>query len=131
MKKTSIKPFYAKVTLGLEIGYTKKQIEKSEIIKSLQTYQNQLITEKKVILSVSLSVCDIILSGQVEPHLKLNFINYPKFPLEEKVLKIEIENLTEYLMKEFEQNRVVIEYLNETVMLENSELIDPRIKINK
>lgn len=131
LKKVSIKPFSAKVTLGLEIGYTKKLIEKSEIIKSLQNYQNQLIKQKKIILSVSLSVCDIILSGQVEPHLKLNFINYPKFPLEEEVLKIEIENLTKYLMKEFEQNRVVIEYLDETIMLENSELIDPRIKVNE
>lgn len=31
-------------------------------------------------------------------------------------------------MQKFEQNRVVIEYLNETVMFEDSELIDPRIK---
>ncbi|WP_299399114.1 hypothetical protein [uncultured Gelidibacter sp.] len=131
LEKVSIKSFSAKVTLGLEIGYTKKLIEKSEIIKSLQNYQNQLIKEKNLILSVSLSVCDIILSGQVEPHLKLNFINYPKFPMEEKVLKIEIENLTKYLMKKFEQNRVVIEYLDETIMIENSELIDPRIKVNE
>lgn len=130
-KKVSIKPFSAKVTLGLEIGYTEKLIEKSEIIKSLQNYQNQLIKEKNLILSVSLSACDIILSGQIEPHLKLNFINYPKFPIEENVLKIEVENLTKYLMKEFEQNRVVIEYLDETIMLESSELIDPRIKVNE
>lgn len=47
------------------------------------------------------------------------------------MLKIEIENLTKYLMTEFEQNRVVIEYLDETIMLANSELIDPRIKINE
>lgn len=131
LKKAYIKPFSAKVTLGLEIGYTKKLIKKSEIIKSLQNYQNELIKEKDIILSVSLSICDIILSGQIEPHLKLNFINYPKFPLEEKVLKSEIENLTKYLMTNFEQNRVVIEYLDETVMLENSELIAPRIKVNE
>lgn len=129
--KTSTKAFSAKVTLGLEIGYTKKTIEKSQVVKLLQTYQNQLIKEKNLILSISLSLCEIILSGQVEPHLKLNFINYPKFPLEEKVLKSEIENLTKYLMKKFEQNRVVIEYLDETIMLENSELIDPRIKVNE
>ncbi|TQO38683.1 hypothetical protein GQ41_3343 [Arenibacter algicola] len=92
----------------------------------MQSYQNELITES----DVTLSECDIVLSGQVEPHLKLNFINYPKFPLEEKILKIEIENLTKSLMQKFEQNRVVIEYLNETVMLENSDLIDPRIKRN-
>lgn len=131
LKKTSIKPFSAKVTIGLEIGYTKKLIDKSEIIKSLQNYQNQLIKDKNLILSASMSVCDIILSGQIEPHLRLNFINYPKFPLEEKVLKIEIDNLTKYLMNEFEQNRVIIEYLDETVMFENSELIDPRIKVNE
>lgn len=82
-------------------------------------------------LSVSLSECDVVLSGQVEPHLNLHFINYPKFPLKESALKIEIENLTMYLMKEFEQNRVVIEYLDETVMLENSDSIDPRIKTTK
>ena len=69
-----------------------------------------------------------MLSGQVEPHLQLNFINYPKFPLKENILKIEIENLTRAVMQKFEQNRVVLEYLNETVMFEDSELIDPRIK---
>ena len=130
-KKVSVKPFSAKLTLGLELGYTKKLIEKSEIIKSIQKYQNQLIKDKNLVLSVSISECEIVLSGQIEPHLKINFINYPKFPLEEKKLKIEIEELTKYLMKKFEQNRVVIQYLDETVMLENSELIDPRIKINK
>jgi hypothetical protein len=31
-------------------------------------------------------------------------------------------------MQKFEQNRVVIEYLNETVMFEKSELIGPSIK---
>ena len=48
--------------------------------------------------------------------------------MEQKVLKIEIETMTKYLMNEFEQNRIVIEYFDETVMFENSEKIDPRIK---
>jgi hypothetical protein len=67
-------------------------------------------------------------AGQVEPHLQLNFINYPKFPLKENVLKMKIENLTRFITQKFEPNRVVIEYFNETVMFENIELIDPRIK---
>src|SRR5690554_3189357 len=128
-KKMSIKPFSAKVTIGLEIGYTQKSINKSEIIKFIQDYQNQLQKEKDIILSVSISNCEIVLSGQVEPHLNLNFINYPKFPLKVITLKFEIENITKTLMKKFEQNRVVIEYLDETIMFENSELIDPRILI--
>jgi len=127
-KKTAIEPFSAKVTFGLELGYTKNLIDKSKIIEYLQSYQNRLIEEKNLILSVSLSECKIVLSGQIEPHLQLNFINYPKFPIKENILKIEIENLTKSLMTKFEQNRVVIEYLNETIMFEHSELIDPRIR---
>lgn len=118
------------MTLGLEKGYTGNLIEKSLVIKFIQNYQDHLIKDKNIMLSVSLSVSTIILSGQEEPHLNLNFINYPKFPLEETVLKSEIENMTKSLMSEFKQNRVVIEYLDETVMLENSFETDPRIKLN-
>lgn len=127
-KKIAIAPFSAKITLGLELGYSKKRIKKEEVIKYLQEYQERLINEKDLVLSVSISESIIVLSGQIEPHLQLNFINYPKFPLQETILKIEIENLTRAIMQKFEQNRVVIEYLNETVMFEDSELIDPRIK---
>src|SRR5690554_1156861 len=128
IKKESIDPFSATVTLGLELGYTGKSIEKTKIIECIQDYQNELIQEKDLVLSASLSECTIVLSGQVEPHFKLNFINYPKFPMEEHILKIEIENLTKKLMEKFQQNRVVIEYFDETILLEKSALIDPRIK---
>ncbi|MFZ4102309.1 MAG: hypothetical protein ACOYKR_10155 [Sphingobacterium thalpophilum] len=67
------------------------------------------------------------MSGQIEPHLKISFINYPKFELSPTVLKNEIEELSKQLMLTFKQNRVVIEYLDETIMLENSADIDPRI----
>lgn len=127
IKKESIDPFSATVTLGLELGYTGKSIEKTKIIECIQDYQNELIQEKDLVLSASLSECTIVLSGQVEPHFKLNFINYPKFPMEEHILKIEIENLTKKLMEKFQQNRVVIEYFDETILLEKSALIDPRI----
>lgn len=118
------------MTLGLEKGYTGNLIEKSLVIKFIQNYQDHLIKDKNIMLSVSLNECTIILSGQEEPHLNLNFINYPKFPLEETVLKSEIENMTKSLMSEFQQNRVIIEYLDETVMLEKSFETDPRIKLN-
>lgn len=68
------------------------------------------------------------MSGQIEPHVTLSFINYPKFPLKVEILKKEIEELTKQLMNKFKQNRTIIEYLDETVMLEQREEIDPRIK---
>ncbi len=127
MQKTTVKPFSAKITFGLEIGYTKKSINRLDIIDAIQEYQNRLICDKNVVLSASISDCDIVLSGQVEPHLTIRFINYPKFLLEETVLKEEIEKMVKLLMRNFDQNRIVIEYLDETVMFENSDSIDPRI----
>ena len=123
-----IKPtFTATVTIGMQLGYSKQLYKKSQLIAILQKFQQKQITERKVYLSACISECEIVLSGQVEPHLKLDFINYPKFPLDEKQFKSEIELLVTYLMKELDQNRIVIVFHNETKMFEKNEEIDPRI----
>lgn len=128
MKRKSIPPFYGILTIGLEIGYEKVKLDETEIITFIQAYQDALIKSKQIYLSASISNCTIVLSGQVEPHLKISFINYPKFELPLAVLKFEIEELSKQLLLAFKQNRVVIEYLDELVMLENSQEHDPRIK---
>jgi len=74
------------------------------------------------------SECSIVLSGQKEPHLKLEFINYPKFPLTTKVFKKEIVDLGAYLLDKMQQNRTVVVFTDETIMLELDEAIDTRIK---
>ena len=130
ISKTKIKPFSAKVTLGLELGYTEELIERSSVINFIQKIQEALIQDKNIHLSVSISDSTIVMSGQIEPHMVLNFINYPKFPLEVDILRHEIEELTKKLMHEFKQNRTIIEYLDETIMLEKEKHIDPRIKNN-
>ena len=127
MEKISTKPFSAVLTLGLEYGYENIKIDKKKIINFIQLYQDQLIKDKEIYLSVSVSECKIVMSGQIEPHLKLSFINYPKFSINPTILKTEIESLSKALMKEFKQNRVVIEYLDETIMFEETKEIDPRI----
>jgi len=128
MKRKSIPPFYGVLTIGLEIGYEKVKLDETEIITFIQAYQDELIKNKQIYLSASISNCTIVLSGQIEPHLKISFINYPKFELPPAVLKFEIEELSKQLLLTFKQNRVVIEYLDEVIMLENSEQIDPRIQ---
>ena len=128
MKRKSIQPFYGVLTIGLEIGYDKVKINEAEIITFIQAYQDELIKNKQIYLSASISNCTIVLSGQIEPHLKISFINYPKFELPTAILKFEIEELSKHLQLAFKQNRVVIEYLDEVVMLENSVEIDPRIQ---
>ena len=128
--KKSVLPFSAKVTFGLEYGYTQEVINKEDVIKQIQNIQKKLIAQKNIYLSVAISETIIVMSGQVEPHLIFSFINYPKFRLKHTILRAEIETLTKQLMILFEQNRVVIEYLDETIMLEIDEKIDPRVKNN-
>lgn len=128
MKRKSIPPFFGILTNGLEIGYEKVKIDAAEIITFIQACQDALIKNKQIYLSASIANCTIVLSGQIESHLKISFINYPKFELPPAVLKFEIEELSKQLLLAFKQNRVVIEYLDEVIMLENSEEIDPRIQ---
>ena len=66
--------FNATITIGLEIGYSKKPYNKEHLIEQLQAYQKKRINEANFHLSASVSECSIILSGQNEPHLRLPFI---------------------------------------------------------
>lgn len=128
IKETKIKTFQASIFIGLEYGYTQKQINENLVIESLSELQKQLSAEKNIFLSASISKTVIVLNNQKEPHLKINFINYPKFPLDENIFKDEVLIIGKELMKQFEQNRILIIYTDETVMLEQSEEIDPRIR---
>lgn len=129
--RKSAPSFSAKVTLGLERGYSGEAIDEQEVIRYIQELQDKQIREKNFYLSVSVSKNNIVLSGQNESHLILEFINYPKFPLDADVLKKEIEWMTHQLMDKFEQNRTVIQYPDETVMFEKEKTIDPRINPGK
>lgn len=127
MRTKSIKTFTATITIGLEIGYSEEHYNKDCLINELQEYQKKRIDESGVYLSASVSECIIVLSGQVEKHLKLEFINYPKFPLEVEVFKKEVVKLGSFLLYKIQQNRTVIVFSDETIMLEIDEAIDPRI----
>lgn len=127
MKRKSIKPFSAIINIGLEVGYSEKKISKKDIIIYIQKYQDKIISTKNIYLSCSVTKTEIVLSGQTEKHLKIGFINYPKFQIDHNVLKNEIENLAQKLMNKFKQNRIVIEYLDETIMFEKTNEINNRI----
>ncbi len=127
MKEINIKTFNATINLGLTRGYSNESISKQEVIRFIQSYQNSLISKEKIYLSASVSENIIVLSGQTEPHLKIEFINYPRFPYPENILKQSINNLGKLLMNKFEQNRIVIVYTDETIMIEKNNEIDPQI----
>lgn len=127
MKTKAIKTFTAVITLGLEIGYSKELYKKEYLIQTLQEYQRQRIDEASIYLSASISESIIVLGGQEEKHIRLEFINYPKFPLDVEVFKQEIIKLGTHLLNKMQQNRTVIVFTDETIMLEIDQAIDPRI----
>jgi hypothetical protein len=129
MNSTSSKTFTAQVTIGLFRGYSKKSISLPELKKVLLKAQQNIKAKYKIELSTKLTPCEIIFLGQEESSMEMEFIQYPKFPQEESVLKKAIVALTEMMMIELEQNRVVIIFTNETIMLEQSEAIDPNIRL--
>jgi hypothetical protein len=127
MNTKTIKTFTAVITLGLEIGYSKELYKKEYLIHTLQEYQRQRIDEASIYLSASINECIIVLGGQEEKHIKLEFINYPKFPLDVEIFKEEVIKLGAHLLNKMQQNRTVIVFTDETIMLEIDEAIDPRI----
>ncbi len=127
MKTLNVKTFTANINLGLKKGYSEEKIPKNEVINFLQIYQNKLIEEENIYLSANVVESIIVLSGQIEPHLKIEFINYPRFIYKESLLKEKIIALAHLLMDKFEQNRIVIVFTDETFMIEKSDAIDPQI----
>ena len=130
MNTIKSKKYTASFILGLQKGYTTDLLTKQDVVKAVQTEQEQLINTKQVYLSAAVSCCDIVLSGQVEPSVKLEFINYPKFPLSEHDFKTYVLHLAKQLLKTLEQNRTVVVFDDEIVMLEETEEINPKIKIS-
>lgn len=124
----------ATISVGLQRGYTRAAIPETEVFGFLQHLQAQLIAKKKLYLSANCYRSSIVLSGQIEPHLNLQFINYPKFPLHndsrvaEQVFKETVEYIAARLMEKFDQNRVVIQFHDSNVMLEMSDDIDPNVR---
>lgn len=127
METISVETYNGSITMGLQKGYTDDLISKKDFIGYLQDYQKSRASISQVFLSASVTECDIVLNDQVEPHLRLDFINYPKFPLSYSVFKQEIIDCVAYMMEKMEQNRIVIVFNDETIMLENSEQVDPRV----
>jgi hypothetical protein len=129
MNIKSAERFTATITIGTSIYYSKKEYSAKELYSTIEEYQNKRINDAGIYLSAFVQQGDLVMSGQVEPHYKIEFINYPRFPLKELNFKDEITQLGRYLMSALFQNRIVIIFHNEILMLEEDRGIDPRIKI--
>ena len=127
MNTISTHKWSACITIGMQKGYTDERISLKEIKSYLQEIQEIQIKREQLYLSANVFLSDIVLSGQDEPHVNFNFINYPRFLSTEIQLKNGVLEIARYLMDKMVQNRIVISFDKEIVMLEISDQIDENI----
>lgn len=129
MKKKTVKTFRASITLGLQKGYTSEIISWEALKLCITTAQREVYEKKNVVISAKVSRCEIICLGQEEPSATIEFIQYPKFLYEVNTLKNAIIVFAERMQQLLEQNRIVLVFDAETIMLEETNSVDPKIKL--
>lgn len=129
MKRKTVKTFRASITVGLQIGYSQEVISWNALKSSIVSAQKEVYEKFNTVLSAKVSLCEIICLGQEEPSATIEFIQYPKFIYEEELLKASIIFFTERVQQALEQNRTVIVFDDETIMLEKTNNIDPNINL--
>ena len=129
MNSISIKTYTAQATIGLYKAYSNEPITLSDFKKVVFQSQEKIKKELGVALSIKLTSCEIVFLGQEEPSVTLDFIQYPKFPTTEKLLKEAILQLVQLLMESLDQIRTVIVFPDDTFCLEKSDEIDPKIQL--
>lgn len=130
MKILKEKTFHAKTVLGLQKGYSNELISIENFKTNLLKAQKKIVDKFGVGLSIQLTPCTIFFLGQDEPSISLEIIQYPKFPQPEPILKETFIQLIADMMIELEQNRTVIQFLDETIMLEQTDTINHKINYN-
>jgi len=127
MQTINVELFYATITVGLTKGYSGEPIPVEKVYDELAFFQNHLIESRKIYLSANCTLSTIVLSGQLEPHVNIKFINYPRFPLSLEIFKSVVLETAHHLQQKLHQNRIVIEFQDSIVMLQQNEDIDPAI----
>jgi len=110
--------FYASVLVGLESRTTGFLLDKEVVLLRLRALQEQLIFENGLYLSATVTECSIQLGEHRVPHLRLDFFNNPKASMTPDAFKPIIEKMAGHLMRAAGQLLVIIEFSDETVMLE-------------
>ena len=106
----SLETITAKIYLGLREGYTDVVHQCSEVEDFLQEYVD------RVDLFVTVSPTTFIYKDGREPGVVIGLINYPRFLRES--LKKQAEEIALLCKERYKQNRLSIEYQDQTVMLE-------------
>lgn len=115
IKTVVAETYYAKIYVGRRVGYGKTIHIDEKIMDFIQEYVN------KIGLCVTTTKTNYIYKDGNEPGYIVGLINYPRFPKTKEEIKITALDLAEKLLIKMEQNRVSVEFPDETIMLEKKD----------
>lgn len=78
----------------------------------------------KIGMCVSVTEVDYIYTGGNEEGLRIEFINYPRFPSNQEELKAKVMDLAHILIKKSKQCNITIVGPKDTIMLTDSERVE-------
>jgi len=108
----SVKTITARIYLGLREGYTDTVHSLDDVKSFLQDYVN------RIGLCVTITPTTFIYKDGGEDGAVIGLINYPRFPTIKRKLEKTAEEIAQLCKDKFRQNRISIEYQNQTIMLE-------------
>ena len=126
MKINKTDTFYGIINMGLQRGYTNEYFEKEDIYTFLQDWQKIVFKDNNFPLCPALNEYDLMVGMHIEKHLALRFINFPTMNLTSENFKKILLELSQKLMHKFEQNRMLIEFSDETFLFEQSSKWDQK-----
>jgi len=117
MIKNSVPAYFCKIYISTSPGYMSiPEPRDKQIHVSLQKF---MIQES---IAVNVQETTFNYPGGCEEGYIIEFINYPRFPLEPPIILDKALRLAEALMKEYDQFRCTVMTPTRTFLLENTEL---------
>ena len=108
----SLETITAKIYLGLREGYSDKIHTLEDVKDFLQEYVN------KGGLCITVTPTTYLYKDAREDGAVIGLINYPRFPMTKEKIKQAAEEIANLCKDRYKQNRISIEYQDQTVMLE-------------
>ena len=111
MTSHSLKSYSINIYLGLRGGYGDKEHDFSEVV-------NYLAERCKIVpFCYSVTPTFFVHTNGIENGAIIGIIQYPRFPKRVSTLRRIAIDIAEILRQEFKQQRVTIDFPNETMML--------------
>jgi len=125
----NIPTFMASVLLGLKVGYTETLHTINEVKAAINSARDKV---SGYTFSGSLTTSGIYASGSwgtyEEPSILISTSIYPRFPMEVKKFKTDFICFIGYLATELGQERVAVQFSDESFMLETEHCKEPDLK---